>query len=63
MNVKIQDMKSKGNLFSDSELKQCGHFIDILCNKEVLEINEAFIWASYVNKIAMKKIWSFVIFS
>lgn len=48
MNVKIQGRRSKGSLFSASELKQHGHFIDTLCNKEVLEINEIFIQASYV---------------
>jgi len=63
MNTKIQDRRSKRNLFSDSELKQHGHFIDILRNKEVLKINEVFIQASYVNKIAMKKIWAFIIFN
>lgn len=31
-----------------TELKQHGHFSDILSNKEVLENNEVFIWASYV---------------
>lgn len=63
MNTKIQDRRSKGNLFSDSELKQHGHFIDILCNKDILEANEVFIWASYVSKTAKKKIWEFIVFN